>query len=167
MGTPPLHPICMKSNKIDVVFGRGCRRIRRAMPLNLSARIFHSVIGNHYSHSLEISLYFEWFVKQMEPHQQSHTEYKVSQQKCNISWELNIGIELQVNHSSATSCISSFQSLLTQVHLPSITKHGQLNLFQLKETHDFQYSEVTCSDPRKGNSLCFTLPVLIPVVPAW
>ena len=58
----------MKSNKIDVVFGRECRRIHRAVPLNLSAKIFHAVIGNHYSPSLEISLYFEWFVKQMELH---------------------------------------------------------------------------------------------------
>lgn len=49
--------------------GKGCRRIHRAMPLNLSAWIFHSVIGNHYSHSPEISLYFERFVKQMELHQ--------------------------------------------------------------------------------------------------
>jgi len=75
----------MKSNKIDVIFGRERRRIHRAMPLNLSAKIFHSVIGNHYSHSLEISLYFEWFVKQMELHQESHSEYKVSWQKRNTS----------------------------------------------------------------------------------
>lgn len=74
IGAPPLPPICMKSNKIDVVFGRGRRRIWRAMPLNLSARVFHFVIGNHYSCSLEVFLYFEWFVKQMEVHQQSHSE---------------------------------------------------------------------------------------------
>lgn len=52
------------------LFGTECRSIQRAMPLNLSAKIFHSLIGNHYAHSLEVSLYFEWFVKQMERRQQ-------------------------------------------------------------------------------------------------
>lgn len=57
----PFFPmqIRMKSNKIDVVSGKECRRIHRAMPLNLSARILHSVIGNHYAHFLEVALYFE------------------------------------------------------------------------------------------------------------
>lgn len=138
----------MKSNKIDVVSGRECRRIHRAMPLNLSAKILHSVIGNHYAHFQEVALYFEWFVKQME------------MQKCNVSWELNISFRFLIRLITLPPAAVFLLYKLSQHRFllsPSINNliWRTKNLFQLRKTHDIHH----LGDHRKENSLYFILSV--------
>lgn len=74
----------------------------------------------------------------------------------------------QVNHSSASSWISSFQTLLTQVHLLSIIKHGEPNLFQcfrrkLMTSMTHKWLVVTA----EGEIPFVSLSPCCPVVPVW